>query len=66
MTANLARSHKDYQRIIKAFFMPELVQPAEAVEMVKKPRYKRYFKKRTYLDFIKYLNNVCERLSYNE
>jgi len=42
MTTNPARTHKDYQRIIKAFFMPELVQPGEAVQIVRKPRYILY------------------------
>jgi hypothetical protein len=38
ITANPQRAHADLQRIMRAFFMPETLQPDEAPAVVKKPR----------------------------
>ena len=38
ISTNIQRAHKDYQRLSKAFFMPETVEQAEALQIVKKPR----------------------------
>jgi hypothetical protein len=38
ITANPQRAHGDMQRIMRAFFMPETIQPEEAGAVVKKPR----------------------------
>ena len=40
IATNIPRSHKDYQRLTKAFFMPETIGQAEALQIVRKPRYK--------------------------
>jgi hypothetical protein len=36
--ANPQRAHGDLQRIMRSFFMPELVTEKEAVALIKKPR----------------------------
>ena len=38
LKANTVKAHSDYQRIAKAFFMPEVLLAEEAIAMVKKPR----------------------------
>ena len=38
ISANPQRAFADYQRFIRALFMPEYVEPAEAAQLVKKPR----------------------------
>ena len=38
ITTNIKRAHSDYQRLTRAFFMPELVSLEEALSLIKKPR----------------------------
>ena len=38
ITANPAKAYADYQRIVRAFFMPETVDSSDAEAIVKKPR----------------------------
>jgi len=38
LKTNTVKAHSDYQRIAKAFFMPEVLLAEEAIAMVKKPR----------------------------
>ena len=48
ISANPERAFSDFQRLVRAFFMPETLQPEEAPNFVKKPRsvsnfYSSYF-----------------------
>ena len=38
ISANSERAFADYQRLVRAFFMPETIQPEDATSLVKKPR----------------------------
>ena len=38
ISANPERAFSDFQRLVRAFFMPETLQPEEAPNFVKKPR----------------------------
>jgi hypothetical protein len=38
LNGNLARAHKDLQRVMKTLFMPELMDLEAAISLVKKPR----------------------------
>ena len=38
ISANSERAFSDFQRLVRAFFMPETLQPEEAPNFVKKPR----------------------------
>ena len=38
ISANPERAFSDFQRLVRAFFMPETLQPEEAPNFVKKPK----------------------------
>ena len=38
ISANSERAFADYQRLVRAFFMPKTIQPEDATSLVKKPR----------------------------
>jgi hypothetical protein len=38
LVANPQRAHADLQRIMRSFFMPELITAKEAAALIKKPR----------------------------
>ena len=40
ISKNTERAFTDYQRLVRVFFMPEVIQPEDAPHLVKKPRYK--------------------------
>lgn len=38
INSNPARAHADIQRLARVFYMPEILTPTEATQLVKKPR----------------------------